>query len=295
MKLQEIPNKNKDLCINKIQMSCDEMLEDEKGRKPPMPLCCNSGFLYILSGFSGSGKTTLLMNLISRKNKNGKKLSYRGCFDTIIFVSPSSHTIKSSVLDELEHKYENFDDELLDLVEEMTDKNVEKANKKGKPCKQVLLVLDDVATHIRKSKHLETRLNVLSNNRRHRRLSIIILAQQLYQIPPPIRKNTNLIFLYKPKTKKEKDIIFDEFMEMSKKDFTDFLDFVYKDKRDFLIIDMCLRHSADIEYYRNFNKIEIHKDDNNKIDEDSIVEKEDVEKKGDEENSGAEADSKSHH
>ncbi len=261
MKYTESENKNKDLSISKVAMSCDEKLTDNKGRLPPMPLCNRSGFLYLITGFSGSGKTTLLMNLISRKNKNGRKLSYRGCFDKVIFCSPSSHTIKSSVLDELEHNYDAFDEELLDLVEDMTDKHVEKAMKKGTEVKQTLLILDDVGAQIRNNKMLENRLNILSNNRRHRRLSIIILGQQIYQIPPPIRKNTNMIFMYKPKTKKEKDILFDEFMELPKKDFNDFLDFVYQDRRDFMIIDMCMRDTADIVYYRNFNRLLIEKDE----------------------------------
>jgi hypothetical protein len=66
--------------------------------------------------------------------------------------------------------------------------------------------------------------------------------------------------MFKPKTKKEKDILFDEFMEMPRNDFNDFLDFVYQDKRDFLIIDMCMRDSADIVYYRNFNRLLIEKE-----------------------------------
>jgi hypothetical protein len=146
------------------------------------------------------------------------------------------------------------------LVEDMTDKHIEKAMRKGTEVKQTLLILDDVGTQIRNNKMLENRLNILSNNRRHRRLSIIILGQQIYQIPPPIRKNTNMIFMFKPKTKKEKDILFDEFMEMPRNDFNDFLDFVYQDKRDFLIIDMCMRDSADIVYYRNFNRLLIEKE-----------------------------------
>ena len=47
---------------------------------------------------------------------------------------------------------------------------------------------------------------------------------------------------------------------MNKKDFNDFLDFVYQDKRDFMIIDMNMRDSADIVYYRNFNRLLIEKE-----------------------------------
>lgn len=249
MKIQEKDNKA-GLEIAKVKMNCDYPLTDNKGRMPPLPLCQTSGFLYCINGFSGSGKTTTLINLLSKRNKDGKKMSYRKCFDKILFVSPSAHTINHKEIQDLENKYTTLDDELIDNIEEMTDKNA----LEDEP-EQYLLVLDDVGAMIRSNKRLETRLCMLCNNRRHRHLSIIILTQQLMQIPPPIRKNLSMLFCYKPKNSVEKDILFKEFVDAPVHEFNELMEYVFKDKRDFLLIDCSLRNSADIEYFRNFNRL----------------------------------------
>ena len=118
----EKPNKNKDLNISKVKMNCDEIICDSKGRTVPYPLM-KTAFAMVINGFSGSGKTTILMNLLTRKNKNNNKLSYRGCFETIIFCSPSLHTIHHKMFDELEYVFDTLDSDVMDFVES-TNQNI---------------------------------------------------------------------------------------------------------------------------------------------------------------------------
>lgn len=257
--LEETKNKNSDMVVNGIKMNCDETICDNKNRTPPYPLM-KSSFAYILNGSPGSGKSTLLMHIITKKNKNGKKLSYRGCFDDIIFVSPSMNTLPKT-LDDLDYKFDRLDEDVLDIVEEVTQKNIEDNAKDKKPCKQTLLILDDVGSQIRRNKEIETRLSMLINNRRHKRLSVILVSQNLIMIPPSIRKAVNLLFLFLPKNRKEKQLILDEYVDMNRKEFDNFINFVFQQKRDFLIIDMSLRQSSNIDYFRNFNKIKISRQD----------------------------------
>ena len=250
MKIKETKNKD-DLEVNKVTMHCDTPLCDNKGRTPPFPLVCNSGFSYIINGFSGSGKTTLLINLLTKKNRKNKKMSYRGCFDKILFVSPSAHTIGNKDIQDLDNKFENLDHELMEKIEDMTDKNAEEEEPE-----QILLVLDDVGQYLRADRSLETRIGALVANRRHRHLSIIVISQNLMMIPPVLRKNQNLIITFLPKTKQEKDIIHKEFCDMHINEFNELIHYIFQDKRDFMIIDCSLRNSAKIEFFRNFNKLD---------------------------------------
>lgn len=254
-----IEKKNKDgLEITQVKMNCDNQLMDNKKRKPPSCLPQTSGFLICINGFSGSGKTTTLINLLTKKNRNNMKKSYRGCFNRVIFVSPSAHTIENKEIQELEHKHEQLTHELFDEIDEMCEKNIDNDDDE---CENYCLVLDDVGAMIRANKTLETRLCMLCNNRRHKRISIFILTQQIMQIPPPIRKNLTWLITYKPKTFQEKDCILKEFSDIrNPKDLEQLFNFIYKSKRDFMIVDCSLKHSANIEYYRNFNKLNIEND-----------------------------------
>ena len=246
---QEIENKN--LSISKIEMTADKPLVDNKNRSVPYPLVNKSGFLYQISGFRGSGKSNLLINLINKKAKKGVRQSYRKIFDDIIYVSPSKNTIKNNPLADLDEskKYDEFNEEVLDKLEEILDDNKEEEEPK-----HTLLILDDVAVAL-KDPSLQRRFINFSNNRRHLGLNIIIITQVFNQLSPQIRKNLNLLFLFRPKTKQEQESLIKDYFMMDKEKVLDLFDFVYKDRFDFMIIDFTLRQNPNIEYFRNYNKV----------------------------------------
>lgn len=249
---------NDKLGVSKIGMSADKILMDKQGQSVPYPLVKSSGFLYQLSGFSGSGKSTLLFSLISRKKKNGIRQSYRKLFDDIVYCSPSSNTLKNNPLDDLDEgkKFDEFNNSVLDKIDEIILENMEEDEPK-----HTLLILDDVSVALRKNRPLENRLVNLANNRRHKNLSIIYITQVFNQSPVGLRKNLNLLFIFKPKTKKEMDSLIDDYFMLDRKQVIKLFDFVYKTRYDFMIIDFTLRENPDIEYFRNFNKVLIYNKD----------------------------------
>jgi len=256
MKITEI--ENKDLQINKVAMECDKKICDKKGRTIAEPLMATSHF-YLITGASGSGKTNLIVNLL-KSNKMTKdkkhKLSYRRMFDNVIFVSPSAHTIKNSPLEKIadNQKFEELNDEVFDLVNSATEDGVEKNE-------HTLLVLDDVSSQLR-TRENEKPLNQLIKNRRHRNLSIWIVGHKITDFSPALRSNASMIFAFKAKTSKEITAIQEEFMLMDKKDSQQLLDAVWIDRHDFLIIDTSLRITGDFRFFRNFNEIKIHTNEN---------------------------------
>ena len=250
MKIEEIPNE--ELQVNKINMACDKCIMDSKGRKIAEPLMATSHF-YIISGASGSGKTNLLVNLL-RSNKVTKdkkhKLSYRKMFDSVIFVSPSAHTITDSPLEKIadNQKFEELTEEVFDLVDEITDDAVDEG-------KHTLLVLDDVSSQLR-TRENEKPLNQLIKNRRHKNLSIWIVGHKVTDLAPSLRSNASMIFAFKPKTNREIETIQSEYMMMPKKKADELMAAAYKGRYDFLLIDTSLRKNADFNFYRNYNKLE---------------------------------------
>lgn len=255
MKITEI--QNKDLKVNKISMACDKCIRDRKGRSIAEPLM-NTAHFYIISGASGSGKTNLLINLLkSNKMTADKKhkLSYSKMFNKVIFVSPSAHTIKDSPLEKIadNQKFTELNDEVFDLVEDVTEDGVENNE-------HTLLVLDDVSSQLR-TKENEKPLNQLIKNRRHKNLSVWIVGHKVTDLAPSLRSNANLIFVFKPKTMKEINSLQEEYMLMPKKQADEVMASAFKERYDFLIIDTSLRKSADFLFYRNYNLLQIEEEE----------------------------------
>jgi len=248
MHIKEI--KNKDIEIQKIPMSTDSIISDKKGRTVVQPLM-KSSFLYLICGPSGSGKTNLMISLLknSKYSKEDKtKKTYYGMFDNIIVVSPSLHTIKNNIFEDVDEskKFKTLDENVFETVNSLVNED-----------EHILLILDDVSSELKKKEILND-LIILTKNRRHKGagLSIIIIGHKVSDYPTQIRNNASLVMLFKPKTKKEIEFIFDEYINLSHNDYKELLDYVYQGKYDFLLIDSSLRNSSNFQYYRNFNLLE---------------------------------------
>ena len=241
---------NKILQNGKIKMLTDKTLEDHKKRTVPYPLIKTSSFLINISGASRSGKTTLLINLISKRSKDGIRQSYINLFDDIVIVSPSRHTLAKDVFDDLpeEKKFDTLDSSVIDYIYELTNKNNEDD-------KHTLLILDDVSVLL-KNASITNDLISLANNRRHRNLSIIYITQIFNQSPPQLRKNLDLLMVFKPKTRQEQESLIKDYFIIPRSEVLELMKFVYREKFDFLTIDFTQRKRPDFVYFRNFNEIE---------------------------------------
>ena len=250
---KEVEN-DEQMSVKKVDMNTDMVFRDKKGRKVAYPLPQTS-FAMQINGYSGSGKSTLLLNLLTRKQvtPKGHKMSYRNIFDRIIFVSPSAHTLpEKSPLTKLQHRFKFFNEDVLDLVDDMIEDNMNDDNKE-----RYLLVMDDVSNQIRKNRPLENRLVSLLQNRRHVNFSVVMVTQRSYDLPPTIRSNLNYFFTFKPKTMREENNILDEYLPLNSKISRKLLNFIFDAKHNFMLIDMSLTHSSKFEVFKNFNLVEI--------------------------------------
>lgn len=269
--MEFIETDNKKLDIDKISMNCDGCLSDDLIE----PLSSfRSGFNLLIAGYSGSGKTSLLVNLLSKPKKAGVRQSFKNLFSNIVVVSPSLHTLKNNIFKDLadEKQYTQFTEEMLDNFYLLLDKikqdelDLAKQEDREPEPQYTLLILDDVASSLRKNKKLEQRFINLLQNRRHLGLggvSIISIVQSIVQVAPQHRNNLSHLITFRPKNKKEEERIYREFVNQPQKFMDDFFNYFFQDKYDFMLIDLTLRDSANFLFYRKYNQVLFKKADQN--------------------------------
>ena len=213
--------------------------------KAPFP---NSSFFWIICGKAGSGKTSLLINsLIAKKNNR----VYRKVFDKIILVMPSNSrkSIKNNPFDDLpeDQVFESFNDSVIGKIKEIRESFDDK--KKKKRNRNQLLILDDITAYLKDDPRL---LIELATNRRHLKLSIVLLVQFIRSIPRPVRFQVTHLTFFKPANELDSKIIEEEYLNLKKDDFKNLSRFVFENSHDFLMIDK----NSEL-YYKNLNKINI--------------------------------------
>ena len=128
-------------------------------------------FRAILFGSPNSGKTNMIFNLIMRSNP---------AFEKIYVLHPDPESVEYSVLGD--HC------EMLSEIPEIDfcDKDLKN-----------LLIVDDIELKTLK-KHEKARLDrICSYSSTHRNLSLALTSQDAFNVPPSIRRNANIFFMYK--------------------------------------------------------------------------------------------------
>lgn len=187
-----------------------------------------NGFKFIcLSARPGGGKTSMLISWF-RDRKLLKK-----CFNNVILVIPKQ-SLKS-----LKEK----DNPFKDIPEEKLFHNLDEISVIKEMCKYYAnegetscLIIDDMTSYLKDS-FIQRELTDIIMNRRHYRVSVILLSQVFNKIPLPVRKLINVcIILYKP-SKKELQTIFDEMLEQKEEIADEISKIAFKKRFDFLMIE----------------------------------------------------------
>jgi ABC-type dipeptide/oligopeptide/nickel transport system ATPase subunit len=184
-----------------------------------------------LIGASGSGKTSLMYSFIMNQHPK----IYKKQFENLIVVMPenSRNSLKNNIFDKYLNEtqlFENLDNDTIDIIHEQINENSQNDLK-------TLLILDDVASSLKNS-YVAKKLQHLIYAYRHYKVVILMLCQTLKTIPISIRKNlTNLIVFYKPRMNEWNNIT-EEFLEMNKKDSIQLYNLVFKEKYDWILINL---------------------------------------------------------
>jgi GTPase SAR1 family protein len=234
------PNYN----FKKVDFLVDGLLGEHI--KAPFP---NTSFFWLIVGKAGSGKTSLMLNALKSKKENRV---YRKVFDKITLVMPSNSrkSIKNNPLDDLpeEQKFEEMGSHVIEKVKSIREEFDEEDKKKKRPRHQ-LLILDDVTAYLKDKENIKSLIE-LATNRRHLKLSIILLVQFLKAVPRPIRFQITHVSFFKPANNLDTKIIQEEFANLENDKFNELTRFVFNDSHDFLFID-----KDNETYYKNLQKI----------------------------------------
>ena len=234
------PNYN----FKKVDFLVDGLLGEHI--KAPFP---NTSFFWLIVGKAGSGKTSLMLNALKSKKENRV---YRKVFDKITLVMPSNSrkSIKNNPLDDLpeEQKFEEMGSHVIEKVKSIREEFDEEDKKKKRPRHQ-LLILDDVTAYLKDKENIKSLIE-LATNRRHLKLSIILLVQFLKAVPRPIRFQITHVSFFKPANNLDTKIIQEEFANLENDKFNELTRFVFNDSHDFLFID-----KDNETYYKNLQNI----------------------------------------
>jgi hypothetical protein len=218
--------------FKKVDFNVDGILGDHI--KEPFP---NHSFFWLIVGKAGSGKTSLMINALKSKGPNRV---YRKVFDKITLVMPSNSrsSLKSNPLDDLpeDQMFENMGEDVIKKIESIREEFNEEDKKKKKRPRNQLLILDDITAYLKDKENIKSLIE-LSTNRRHLKLSIILLVQFLRAVPRPIRFQVTNLSFFKPSNNLDLKIIKDEFINLENDKFQDLARFVFVDSHDFIFID----------------------------------------------------------
>lgn len=230
--------RNTSLAVNPPAFLCDDAISEDI--QEPLP---NTAFFAGVMGPPGSGKTSLVVNFLTEKGM------YHRAFDHVHLVAPkaSMGSLKENIWEgHPQDKIHNaLDVSTLAELKALVD---ERRNKKPH-AETTLMVIDDMTVYLRK-KGVEELLRDLVFNRRHYRLSILILIQSYMAMPPDLRKTLSHFYMFRPKNKKEAEKIWEELMFVPKRTGEGLLRFVFREAHDFLMGDC-----GSGQVYRNFNEV----------------------------------------
>jgi hypothetical protein len=219
-------------------VSCDKVISEKI--KSPLP---NTAHFMMIAGAAGSGKSSLAYSML------GNSDMYHKAFNHIFCVCPPNS--RASMKGDLwaNHDPKKMFDELTEEVLEYIWHHCEVAAEE-EPAQTTLLFLDDVGAEL-KNKSIAKILSKLIFNRRHLRLSIWCLVQSYNSVPLGLRKNISHGIIFRPRNKKELELLYSEILFLDKKTQQFLYDYVFKDPFSFLYLE-----TGTGKIHRQFNLLE---------------------------------------
>ena len=222
---------------------CDSPLENVK---EPFP--SQASFFSVHLAPPKGGKSSLMVACLADKNIYKKK------FNHVLLVAPdrSMASLKKNIFADLpENQVYNYLDG--DTLRDIKDQ-LEGYASNDTP-ENSLLILDDIGAFLKDS-DIQKTLQELVFNRRHLRVSIMLLVQHFMSIPRPIRTMISNMFIFKQSNKKSLETIAQEVMFFSPQESEDLCNTCFCKPHDFLalnIADNRVFHNLDELFLKNNN------------------------------------------
>jgi DNA replication protein DnaC len=142
-----------------------------------------------------------------------------------------------------------FEELNLDTINTIYNRLEESSNEKH----STLLILDDIGASL-KNTSIKNTLRKIIYNRRHLKVSIIVLLQSFMSLEKEIRKLFNNVIMFKP-SRVEFENLTDELFEMHKDMALDIMNIAYDKPHDYLVLNVDSQ-----QMYKGFDQIIIKKE-----------------------------------
>ena len=214
--------------MGNVTMMCDQIIDDKLTKYPAVECAFSQCSFTLICGKMGQGKTSLLISLM----RGPLRKCYHNLYTIIPEVSLHSISKKDNIFVnnvEPENIYHEYNE---DVLEELYEKLLAHANED----EFSILAIDDMGALFKKDKRAAVILNRMITKLRHLKTTIILLAQNIYQLPKQWREiSTNLITYNLGKSQMKK--IFDEFYDYKEDEFQQIMK-LYKEPHDWLLLNL---------------------------------------------------------
>lgn len=214
--------------FKKVNMQCDVLIDNKLTKFPVIEDCFSHTNFTIVLGLPGQGKSTLTIQMI--------RSLYRKCFNDMFVIIPemSLHSIdeKDNIfLKHLDPEENIFHEYTAEVMENVYSKLQENSHND----EFSLLVIDDFGANL-KDKETEKILNKIIIKMRHLKCCVMLLCQNIFQLPKKIREvASNLITYNVGKSQMEK--VFDDFFQLKRNEFEEVMK-LYKSPHDYLLLNI---------------------------------------------------------
>jgi hypothetical protein len=208
----------------------------------------------LVIGQPGSGKSSIAVSLLTTKTK-GSRVFCKNAEHFIIFIPHNS--LQSMKKDPFSPKIHDDGSpptpQVSMLFHELTPENLQEAYDRiqewSEANERTVMYIDDLTQDL-KNFAVEHLLNIMSFNRRHLKLNLIITAQTYKKIPMNLRKSASTMILFHLPNKAENMAVFSELLNISRDEWDMISDHVYKRGRhNFLLLDV-----VNQRFFKNFEE-----------------------------------------
>lgn len=208
----------------------------------------------LVIGPPGSGKSSIAVSLLTTKTK-GSRVFCKNAEHFIIFIPHNS--LQSMKKDPFSPKIHEDGSpptpQVSMLFHELTPENLQEAYNNiqewSEAGERTVLYIDDLTQDLKNFEN-EYLLNIMSLNRRHLKLNLIITSQTYRKIPITIRKSASSVILFYLPNKAENTAVFTEILNISKEEWELISDHVFKRGRhNFLLLDV-----VNQRFFKNFEE-----------------------------------------
>lgn len=235
--------------LGKVTMKCDECIDEKMCKYPAVECAFGQCNFTMLCGKMGQGKTSTLISLLRKGGPLYK--CYSHCYVIIPEISLHSIDDRDNIFIknlEPESIYHEYNAEVLEEIYSNLLSNAKKDEFS-------LLAIDDMGALFKKDKYAATILNKIITKMRHLKVTVILLCQNIYQLPKGWREiATNLITFNLGKSQMSK--IFKEFYDFNEDQYLQIMK-LYQSPHDWLLLN--LKHNR--LFYKFDKEITFEKDD----------------------------------